>query len=56
MGGFMALWNKVLDKPVIQASITDKGEGYIFTRDKTGYHTGGAGSPGTHIIQEKGRN
>ena len=55
-GGFMALWNKVFDKPVVQASITNKGEGFIFTHDKTGYQTDSAGSPGPHILQEKSRN
>ena len=55
-GGHMVLWNKVIDKPVLQASITNKGEGSIFTRDKTGYQTGSVGPRGTYIIQEKSRN
>ncbi len=55
-GGFMALWNKVLDKPVFQAGITNKGEGHIFTRDKTGYDTWGGGTPGVHTFKEKSRN
>ncbi len=52
-GGFMALWNNGFDKPVVQASITDRGEGFIFTRDKTGNQTGSTGSPGPHIIRDK---
>ncbi len=55
-GGYLAIFNKVFDTAVVQASITDKGEGYIFTRDKTGHQTGRAGSPGSHIIREKIRN
>ena len=54
-GGYMALWNKVLNKPVLNAGITNKGEGYIFTRDKAGYQTWGGGSWGNHRIQEKSR-
>ncbi len=54
-GGFMALFNKVLDKPVLQAGVTDKGEGFLFTRDKVGYQTGGVGSKGTYKILERVR-
>ena len=54
-GGFMGLWNKVIDKPVLQASITNKGEGMIITRDKTGYQTSLMASPGAHIFEEKRR-
>ena len=54
-GGFMALFNKVLDKSVLQAGITDKGEGALFTRDKAGYNTGGVGPKGVYGIIERVR-
>ena len=42
-GGFMSLYNKVSDKPILQTGITNKGEGFILTRDKVGYNTWNAG-------------
>ena len=55
-GGFMALFNKVLDKPVIQASITIKGEGFIFTRDEVGNQIDVVGPIGRSTFKEKTRN
>ena len=54
-GGYMALWNKVLDKPVLQASVTQKGAGAIITWDNTGNQIGGMGPLGTFITKEKSR-
>ena len=45
-GGFMALFNKVLKKPVFQAGITNKGDGFAITFDKTGAHTDAIGPKG----------
>ena len=52
-GGYLAIFNKVFDTAVVQASTTNKGEGYVFTRDKPGQQTGQVGSPGPHIIREQ---
>ena len=38
-GGCMALWNKLIDTVVVNAAITNKGEGYVGTNDKAGYTT-----------------
>ena len=54
-GGFMVLYNKVLDRPVLRAGMSDKGEGIFLTRDKAGYHTGTVGSKGTHEFQGRVR-
>lgn len=55
-GGFMALFNNVNDKTVLQAAITNKGEGFIITRDKVGYQTGAVGPEGASIFKDKTRN
>ena len=55
-GGFMALYNKVLDKPALRTGITDKGNGFILTRDKAGYQTDSEGVKGIDTIKELTRN
>ena len=55
-GGYMALWNKAIDKAVLQAGITNKGKGFILTRDKAGYDTDATGVEGTAIFSDKSRN
>ena len=45
-GGFMTLFNKVIDKACLQAGITDKGNGFIATFDKTGSLTNDMGPKG----------
>ena len=54
-GGFVALFNKVLDRSVLQAGITDKGEGVLLTSDKAGSNTGGVGPKGVSTIIERVR-
>ena len=55
-GGYMALWNKVIDKAVLITAINDKGEGCVFTLDKGGYQTGTLGPKEISIIRNKERN
>ena len=55
-GGYMALWNKVLDKPVLRTGITDKGNGFILIRDKAGYQTDSEGVKGIDTFNEITRN
>ena len=52
-GGYMALWNKLIDRAVLLTGISDKGEGYVFTRDKGGYQTGALGPKGTLYNRRK---
>ena len=54
-GGYMALWNKVLDEPVIQASLTKKGHGSIVIRDIAGNQIGVMGPLGIFETQGKSR-
>lgn len=51
-GGRISLWNKFVAKPVLQAIITDKGEGVIVTRDRAGEDTDHLGSTGRHTYDE----
>ena len=53
-GGYMALWNKVLDEPVIQASVTKKGHGSIVIRDIASNQIGVMGPLG--IFETKGKS
>lgn len=55
-GGYMALWNKVLDKPVLRTGITDKGNGFVLLRDKAGYQTDSEGVKGIDTFKERTRN
>lgn len=55
-GGYMALWNKVLDEPVIQASVTGKGHGSIVIRDTAGTQIGVMGPLGFFETRGKTRN
>ncbi|RKU15923.1 hypothetical protein C6501_06070 [Candidatus Poribacteria bacterium] len=54
-GGFMALFNKVLDKPVLQVGITNNGGGFVVTFDKTGVHTSNIGPKGRTGVIGKSR-
>ena len=54
-GGFMALWNKVLDKSVLEAGITSKGHGYIVIRDKAGEQLRVMGPLGIFVTNQKMR-
>ena len=45
-GGFMGIFNKVLDTPVFSAAITANGAGYALTHDNEGRVTDGIGLPG----------
>ena len=55
-GGYMALWNKVLDKSVLRTGITNKGNGFILLRDKAGYQTDSEGVKGIDTFKEITRN
>ena len=52
-GGFMALFNKLLDKPVAEAAIAQKGHGSIVIRGKVGDQLGVMGPLG--IFRTKGK-
>ena len=47
-GGSLSLFNKISDKGVIQAGVTDKGEGIIIMHDSEGNFTDVVGAPGAH--------
>ncbi|MDE0326518.1 MAG: hypothetical protein OXN27_21540 [Candidatus Poribacteria bacterium] len=47
-GGGISLWNKFIAEPVLEAVITDKGEGFILAKDKAGEDTEVLGSGGPH--------
>ena len=42
-GGSMALFNEVIDMSILQAGISDNGEGYIMTFNKAGSPTNSMG-------------
>ena len=51
-GGFMSLWNKLIDTAIVSAGITNKGDGYVSTNDKAGYSTWNGGPKGEFIADE----
>ena len=55
-GGFMALFNKVRNEPVLQAGITNKGDGFAITFDKAGYQTDVLGPKGPVGVVGKRRS
>ena len=55
-GGNLTLYNKVNNKPILQAGITAKGDGFVYTRDKVGNKTGGIGPQESYIHREHSRN
>lgn len=55
-GGYMALWNKLIDKAILQAVVNNKGGAFLFTRDKAGYDTDTVGVEGRILFKEKTRN
>lgn len=55
-GGFMSLYNKVSDNPVLDAAITNKGHGSIVVRDKAGDQLGVMGPLGFYQTKQKWRN
>ena len=54
-GGYMTLYNKVIDEPILQTGVTNKGEGFILTRDKVGSDTDTIGPSKTFRFREKPR-
>lgn len=55
-GGFMALFNKVSDNPVLDAAITSKGHGSIVVRDAVLEQIDVMGPSGTFTTKQKWRN
>ena len=54
-GGFIALFNKLLDKPIVEAAITQKGHGSIVIRDKDWDQLGVMGPLGIFTTKAKTR-
>ena len=55
-GGFMSLYNKVSDNPVLDAAITSKGHGSIVVRDAVLEQIDVMGPLGTFTTKQKWRN
>ncbi len=55
-GGYMALWNKLINKAVLQAAVNHKGGAFLLTRDKAGYDTDTAGVQEYIMFNQKIRN
>ena len=54
-GGFLALYNKLIDYPVFYAVITNKGDGLAQTRDRDNHRTNSIGPQGVSEFQGKKR-
>ena len=55
-GGFLSLFNKVIDNPVLNAAITSKGHGAIVVNDRSGNQIGALGPLGIFQTKQKWRN
>ena len=54
-GGFIALYNKFIDYPVVNVAITKKGDGLVQTRDKDNHRTDSMGPQGLSKFEGKMR-